>query len=104
MAGAAQLAAVPAPRHRAGVDPSAPILFFDSGVGGLSVLGPIRALLPNAPIVYAADSAGFPYGKRSQNEISTRVPPLLGRLFEPFHPLLAVIACKTASTIPLDHA
>ena len=44
------------------MDANAPILFFDSGVGGLSVLGPTRALLPNAPIVYAADSAGFPYG------------------------------------------
>ena len=42
------------------MDPAAPLLFFDSGVGGLSVLGPTRALLPNAPIVYAADNAGFP--------------------------------------------
>src|SRR3954470_19617840 len=104
MAGAAQLAAVPAPRHRAGVDPSAPILFFDSGVGGLSVLAPTRALLPNAPIVYAADSAGFPYGKRSEADLAERVPTLLARLVGQFHPLLAVIACNTASTIALDHA
>jgi glutamate racemase len=85
------------------VNPNAPILFFDSGVGGLSVLGPTRALLPNAPIVYAADSAGFPYGKRSEAEIASRVPALLGRLVERFHPRLAVIACNTASTIALDH-
>ncbi|HWU91708.1 MAG TPA: glutamate racemase [Sphingomicrobium sp.] len=80
-----------------------PILFFDSGVGGLSVLGPTRALLPNAPIVYAADSAGFPYGRRSEAEIASRVPALLGRLVERFQPRLAVIACNTASTIALDH-
>ena len=85
------------------MDASAPILFFDSGVGGLSVLGPTRELLPNAPIVYAADSAGFPYGKRSEAEIASRVPALLGRLVERFHPRLAVIACNTASTIALDH-
>ncbi len=85
------------------MDPSAPILFFDSGVGGLSVLAPARALLPNAPIVYAADSAGFPYGKRTEAEIASRVPALLGRLVERFHPRLAVIACNTASTIALDH-
>jgi glutamate racemase len=85
------------------VDPSAPLLFFDSGVGGLSVLAPTRALLPNAPIVYAADSAGFPYGKRTEAEIASRVPALLGRLVERFHPRLAVIACNTASTIALDH-
>jgi glutamate racemase len=85
------------------MDPSAPLLFFDSGVGGLSVLGPTRELLPNAPIVYAADSAAFPYGKRSEAEIAARVPALLGRLVERFHPRLAVIACNTASTIALDH-
>lgn len=85
------------------MDPSAPILFFDSGVGGLSVLRPTRELLPNAPIVYAADSAGFPYGKRTEAEIASRVPALLGRLVERFHPRLAVIACNTASTIALDH-
>jgi len=82
----------------------APLLFFDSGVGGLSVLGPTRALLPNAPIVYAADSAGFPYGKRSEAELAERVPALLQRLAGRFDPRLIVIACNTASTIALDHA
>ena len=83
---------------------NAPILFFDSGVGGLSVLAPTRALLPAAPIVYAADNAGFPYGTKSDAELSSRVPALLGRLVERFQPRLAVIACNTASTIALDHA
>lgn len=85
------------------MDANAQILFFDSGVGGLSVLGPTLKLLPNAPIVYAADSAGFPYGIRSEAEIASRVPALLGRLVERFHPRVAVIACNTASTIALDH-
>src|SRR5689334_1461187 len=85
------------------MDPTAPILFFDSGVGGLSVLAPTRQLLPNAPLVYVADNAGFPYGKRTEAEIASRVPALLGRLVERFHPRLAVIACNTASTIALDH-
>jgi glutamate racemase len=86
------------------MDPSAPLLFFDSGVGGLSVLQPTRALLPNARIVYAADNAGFPYGKKSEAELASRVPALLGRLIERYRPRLAVIACNTASTIALDHA
>ena len=86
------------------MDPNAPLLFFYSGVGGLSVLAPTRALLPNAPIVYVADSAGFPYGQRSDAELASRVPALLGRLVERFHPRLVVIACNTASTIALDHA
>ena len=78
-----------------------PILFFDSGVGGLSVLAPTRALLPAAPLVYVADSAGFPYGTRSEAEIAARVPALLGRLAERYDPRLIVIACNTASTIAL---
>jgi glutamate racemase len=85
------------------MDANSPLLFFDSGVGGLSVLEPTRALLANARIVYVADNAGYPYGKRSEKEIASRVPALLGRLVERFHPRLAVIACNTASTIALDH-
>ena len=83
--------------------PSArPLLVFDSGIGGLSVLRPIRALLPSAPIVYVADSAGYPYGTRRPGDIEARVPALLGRLSERFDPELIVIACNTASTIALD--
>jgi glutamate racemase len=79
-----------------------PLLIFDSGVGGLSVLAAIRALIPDAPIVYAADSAGFPYGTKSPGEVAARVPALLGRLAERYEPALIVIACNTASTIALD--
>jgi glutamate racemase len=86
---------------RAGPMDASPILFFDSGVGGLSVVAPTRVLLPQAPIVYAADSAGFPYGTKSEAEIAARVPALLGRLVERYRPRLVVIACNTASTIAL---
>jgi glutamate racemase len=53
-------------------------------------------------MVYVADNAGFPYGNRSEEDIASRVPALLGRAVERFHPRLAVIACNTASTIALD--
>ena len=79
----------------------APLLLFDSGVGGLSVLAPIRAALPHASIVYVADNGGFPYGTKAESEIAARVPALLGRLVERYRPALVVIACNTASTIAL---
>ena len=79
-----------------------PLLIFDSGVGGLSVLKEVQKLLPRAPIVYAADNAGYPYGTKTAAEIEARVPALLGRLVERFDPELIVIACNTASTIALD--
>jgi len=78
-----------------------PILMFDSGVGGLSVLAPTRALLPQASYVYVADNGGFPYGIRTEAEIAARVPALLGRLVERCRPRIVVIACNTASTIAL---
>lgn len=89
-------------RHLADeIDPSAPILLFDSGIGGLSVLAELRKLLPDAPVIYAADYAGLPYGAKSEAEIAARVCGLLGRLAERFHPRLICIACNTASTIAL---
>lgn len=83
------------------MDKAKPLLVLDSGVGGLSVLAPIRALLPRAAIIYVADNAGFPYGTKRAAEIEARVPALLGRLCERFDPELIVIACNTASTIAL---
>ena len=83
------------------MDSDRPLLVFDSGVGGLSVLAAIRRARPTAPIVYVADSGGFPYGTKSEAEIAARVPALLGRLVERYRPRLVVIACNTASTIAL---
>jgi glutamate racemase len=86
------------------MDDARPLLVLDSGVGGLSVLKPIRTLLPQAPIVYVADNAFYPYGTRNAAEIAARVPALLGQLAARFDPRLIVIACNTASTIALDAA
>lgn len=83
------------------IDPASPILLFDSGVGGLSVLREVRKLLPQAPVIYAADNAGLPYGTKTEVEIASRVAGLLGRMTERFKPRLVCIACNTASTIAL---
>lgn len=82
-------------------EPSSPILLFDSGIGGLSVLGELRNAIPQAPIIYAADMAGLPYGTKSEAEIAARVAGLLGRMAERYQPRLICIACNTASTIAL---
>jgi len=81
--------------------PSAPILIFDSGVGGLTILAEVRKVLPDAPIIYAADFAGLPYGTKSEAEVAARVCGLLGRMAERYQPRLICIACNTASTIAL---
>ena len=83
------------------MDASAPLLLFDSGVGGLSVLSAVRKLLPDAPVIYAADNGGYPYGPKSEAEVTARVCGLLGRMSERYRPRLICIACNTASTIAL---
>lgn len=83
------------------MDESAPILLFDSGVGGLSVLAELRRVLPDAPVVYAADNGGLPYGTKTEAEVAARVCGLLGRMSERLRPRLICIACNTASTIAL---
>ena len=83
-------------------DPAAPILLFDSGVGGLTVLAQLRKLLPQAPVIYVADNAGFPYGSKTESMIAARVHGLLGRLTERLKPRLVCIPCNTASTIALN--
>ncbi len=82
-------------------DAAAPLLLFDSGVGGLTVLAALRAALPQAPVIYAADNAGLPYGDKTEAQIAARVAGLLGRMTERLHPRLVCIACNTASTIAL---
>jgi glutamate racemase len=82
--------------------PDQPLLILDSGVGGLSVLKEVRALLPQAPLVYVADNAGYPYGQKDPAALTTLVTALLGKLALRFDPALIVIACNTASTIALE--
>lgn len=83
------------------IDPAAPLLLFDSGVGGLSVLAELRRALPSAPVIYVADNGGLPYGPKTEAEVAARVCGLLGRMAERFRPRLICIACNTASTIAL---
>jgi len=83
------------------MDASAPILLFDSGVGGLTVLAELRKVLPQAPLIYVADNGGLPYGNKTEAEVAARVCGLLGRMSERFAPRLICIACNTASTIAL---
>nr|WP_255551949.1 glutamate racemase [Erythrobacter crassostrea] len=76
-------------------------MILDTGVGGLTVLGELRTVMPDAPVIFAADQAGLPYGTKSEAEVAARVCGLLGRMAERYRPRLICIACNTASTIAL---
>lgn len=79
------------------------ILVFDSGLGGLTVFREIVRVRPLARYVYVADDAYFPYGQHTEEEIISRVVPLIGELITAHQPDLVVIACNTASTLVMAH-
>lgn len=78
-----------------------PVLVFDSGIGGLSVLREARVLMPGRRFVYVADDAGFPYGDWEEAALSARIVALFEGLIARYDPAMALIACNTASTIVL---
>lgn len=79
-----------------------PVLFFDSGIGGLTVLREARVLMPGRRFVYVADDAAFPYGAWEETALRERIVDLFGDLLRRFDPELSVIACNTASTLAID--
>ncbi len=79
------------------------ILVFDSGLGGLTVHAEVAKARPDARLVYAADDAGFPYGRLCDAALVARVLAVLERLIALHAPDLVVVACNTASTLVLPH-
>jgi glutamate racemase len=79
----------------------APIGVFDSGLGGLSVLQEIRAMLPAEDLVYVADSAYCPYGIRTPQEILERSLAVSEALIV-IGVKLTVVACNTACSVALE--
>jgi glutamate racemase len=78
------------------------ILVFDSGTGGLSVVHALRERLPEADLIYAADTAGFPYGKWAEVLLVRRILRVMRDLLELTRPDCVVVGCNTASTLALD--
>lgn len=75
--------------------------FFDSGVGGISVLHEARRLLPNENFYYYGDNANAPYGPRSLEDIRRLCANVTDALFEKGIKAL-VIACNTATSAYAD--
>lgn len=74
---------------------------FDSGVGGLAVLGRIRSLLPDADITYVADRGRAPYGTRTLSEVEAISKEVSSWLIDRGATCL-VVACNTASAAALE--
>ncbi|GJH15230.1 glutamate racemase [Caballeronia novacaledonica] len=84
------------PNERAASDASAPVGIFDSGLGGLSVLRAVRAMLPHERLIYVADSRYAPYGERDDDFIVDRAMAIDEWLVGQGAKAL-VVACNTAT-------
>lgn len=77
------------------------IAFFDSGVGGLTVLHQAMSLLPHEHFLYYADSANTPYGLRPSDEIDVLVHKAMADITK--RPVKAIVlACNTATSVSVD--
>jgi len=74
---------------------------FDSGVGGLSVVRALIALVPSQSLLYVADNAHCPYGPRPASEIITFAQGITRYLLAQGCEVI-VVACNTASAAALE--
>lgn len=79
---------------------SKPIGVFDSGIGGLTVVSALRALLPNESIFYLGDTARVPYGGKSASTVQRYSLEIAALLLEE-NAKTVVVACNTASAVAL---
>jgi glutamate racemase len=79
-----------------------PVLFLDSGIGGLPYCRRFMLRNPDERVIYAADRANFPYGAKNSDTLKEILAALVRELDGLFKPRLAILACNTASVTALD--
>ena len=78
-----------------------PVGFFDSGLGGLSVLQEALQIMPDEKYIYYGDSLNAPYGEESAEEVRSLTIKNVEFLIEKGVKAL-VIACNTATSVAID--
>ena len=76
--------------------------FIDSGVGGIPYMNELLKKKPDASCIYVADTANFPYGPKSHEEVIECVLPLVEKIINRFEPRVIVVACNTISVNALE--
>lgn len=75
---------------------------FDSGFGGLTVARATIDLMPAEDLVYLGDTARYPYGSRSQDEVRGFAVEIAKHLIDSYNVKVLVVACNTAAAAGLD--
>lgn len=79
----------------------APIGFFDSGVGGLTVLKKVKKIMPNESFIFYGDTLHVPYGEKSKEELLKYSANILN-FFDKKGCKAVVMACNTTSSVIYD--
>lgn len=78
-----------------------PIGFFDSGVGGLSVMREAISIMPNENFIYFGDSKNAPYGTKKVSEVRDLTIDAVEFLLSK-NVKAVVIACNTATSAAIE--
>ena len=79
-----------------------PVLFLDSGIGGIPYCRHFCERNTREKIVYLADRLHFPYGNRKREELAEILTSLVEQIIEMYNPKIAVLACNTATLAALS--
>ncbi len=79
----------------------APLGVFDSGLGGLTVVRALRAILPRENLVYLGDTARVPYGTRSADTV-VKYARGCARILVDRGVKALVVACNTVSAVAIE--
>jgi glutamate racemase len=75
--------------------------FFDSGIGGLSVLAESLRRLPNEDYLYMADTLHVPYGRKPVEDVKEYIFDAVEEMMQ-HHVDALVVACNTATSIAVS--
>lgn len=81
---------------------TADFVFLDSGTGGIPYLMNLLEKFPLAKCVYVGDTANFPYGEKTHEQIVNAVLKCIDKIIKKFSPKVIVLACNTMSVNCLD--
>jgi glutamate racemase len=79
-----------------------PVLFIDSGIGGLPYCNDFIKRNPREEVCYLADRVNFPYGRRGKEELTSILITLTEKLLKTINPKIIVLACNSATVSALD--
>ena len=77
-------------------------VFIDSGLGGIPYMTTLLQRAPDANCIYVADTANFPYGKKTHQQVVDCVLKLVEKIRSSFAPKVIVVACNTMSVNALE--